>query len=77
MSVFLFAGDYDQRGTPMQYYIDQYEAVDDAVDVANKQHYDWAEVVTATDKGLTPVTSGIFDPSHSRMIWQHEKAAEK
>lgn len=75
MSVQLFAGDSDQRGTSMQYYAGQFDDTENAMDVVNKQHYDWAEIVTVTPSGLVPVTSGIYDTSHRRMIWQHEKVS--
>jgi hypothetical protein len=77
MSVQLFGGKYDPMLRPSQTYQGQYDNIDQAKDVAEGRHFDWAEVFAVTDTGLVLLGGGSFSSYWGEMVWAFRGTEEK
>ena len=72
MTVHLFAGEHDLCRHGMNGYVDQFADVEDAMQVANRERYDWAQIVQVSPLELKIVNVGRWDSRRKRMHWQAE-----
>lgn len=70
MTVHLFAGEIDLCRHGMNGYVDQYPDVEDAMRVANRERYDWAQIVQVSPLKLETVNIGRWDNRTRTMVWQ-------
>lgn len=73
MSVFLFAGDNDVCTPGIEAYIDNFPSADDAMERAEHDAFDWAQIVMVTGLGLQMVNVGKYNGKRQQIIWIHDE----